>query len=101
MPTGGIQLDDERKWVDEYFAGKRGIFLDIGAYDGVTDSITRGLAEAGWYGVMVEADAESFCKLRSLYHNDPRISLVHCGLIPDGPSGLRRFWEAENTPNAC
>ena len=41
-----------------------GRFLDIGAYDGVTFSSTRALAERGWSGVYVEPDPKIVERLR-------------------------------------
>ena len=52
--------------VDEYFGGKRGgVFVDIGAYDGVTFSNTLMLErERGWTGVCIEPLPDVFAELR-------------------------------------
>jgi len=55
--------NDEEKFVCEYFQGRTGRFLDIGAYDGVQLSNTRKLLELGWSGVLVEPGAANFCRL--------------------------------------
>ena len=44
--------------------GKPGVFLDIGANDGVTFSNTRALVELGWRGVHVEPGVSVFTKLK-------------------------------------
>lgn len=50
------------KIVDEYFHGKRnGVFVDVGAYDGVTFSNTLMLGrEGGWTGVCIEPLPDNF-----------------------------------------
>lgn len=49
------QSNEERTIVD-YFNGRVGAFLDIGAYDGVKFSNTLRLAELGWTGLAIEPD---------------------------------------------
>lgn len=44
--------------------GAPGVFLDIGANDGVTFSNTRALVDLGWRGVHVEPGAAAFAKLK-------------------------------------
>jgi FkbM family methyltransferase len=44
--------------------GDAGVFLDIGANDGVTYSNTRALVELGWAGVYVEPGASALAKLK-------------------------------------
>jgi len=44
--------------------GKPGVFLDIGANDGLTFSNTRALVDLGWRGVHVEPGAAAFAKLK-------------------------------------
>ena len=44
--------------------GEPGIFLDIGANDGVTFSNTRALVDLGWSGVHVEPGIAAFSKLK-------------------------------------
>lgn len=51
--------NDEQEVILEFFKGRIGRFLDIGAYDGVTFSNTRALLELGWHGVLVEPNPES------------------------------------------
>jgi FkbM family methyltransferase len=54
------------KIVDEYLHGKRnGVFVDIGAYDGVTFSNTLMLErERGWTGVCIEPLPDIFAELQ-------------------------------------
>ena len=44
--------------------GEPGVFLDIGANDGLTFSNTRALVDLGWRGVHVEPGAAAFAKLK-------------------------------------
>jgi FkbM family methyltransferase len=56
--------------VDRYFGGKRGgVFVDIGAYDGVTFSNTLMLErDRGWTGLCIEPLPDVFAVLQSSRH---------------------------------
>lgn len=54
----------------------RGVFLDVGAFDGKSFSNTRRLWELGWVGTMVEASPHAFCKLVEEYGNLPGVNLI-------------------------
>jgi len=86
----------EREWIRNRFIlpGRKGRFLDIGAFDGVTDSLTHDLALAGWSGVCVEPDAETFCKLRETYAGNGAVSLINSAVTPHG--GMMAFWKSTN-----
>lgn len=67
-------------------ADRPGRFLDIGAFDGVTDSLTRHLWLAGWAGVLVEPDPVNFTALLNLYGTDtpsPPPRLVNAAVMPE------------------
>lgn len=53
----------EEGFITNYFAGRRGKLLDIGAYDGRTFSNTLALLEKGWEGVLIEASPSVFTTL--------------------------------------
>lgn len=55
--------NDEEDFIVQFFAGRTGTFLDVGAFDGVGLSNTRRLLELGWRGVLVEPAAHNFVKL--------------------------------------
>lgn len=61
------QNDEER--VILALCGPTGKFLDIGAWDGITFSNTRALADRGWTGVLVEPSAGPFRLLQAVYPN--------------------------------
>lgn len=65
--------NNEQQVILDYFKGQTGIFLDVGANDGVTYSNTRALAELGWGGVCVEPSPTAFLKLKELYQKTPRV----------------------------
>lgn len=65
--------NNEQDVIVKYFASKRGVFLDIGANDGVTLSNTRELALSGWYGVCIEPTIPAFSKLNALYEDNKNI----------------------------
>jgi len=91
-------MTEERDFIAARLAGRAGRFLDVGAYDGVTDSLTRVLFEAGWSGVLVEPDPRSFLALFANYGPDipgaERVELVAAAVLPD--AGLARFWICED-----
>lgn len=55
--------NNEQEHIDNFFSGKKGTFIDIGAYDGKTFSNTLSLLEQGWKGFMVEPSPSVFLKL--------------------------------------
>ena len=62
--------------VFDYFNGKVGNLLDLGANDGITFSNSRLLIENGWGGVLVEASPLTFKKLETLYENSSKVICV-------------------------
>lgn len=50
------QFGQDRAVAEVFPAGYRGIFVDVGAGDGVTDSNTLAFEEEGWHGLLVEAE---------------------------------------------
>jgi len=64
---GKYSQNNEDQVILDYFKGKVGTFIDIGANDGITLSNTRSLAEAGWSGVFVEPSPTAFMKLKENY----------------------------------
>lgn len=55
--------NDEQDFILNFFDGRIGTLLEIGAFDGLTFSNTRALMEAGWAGVLVEPDPFNVAKL--------------------------------------
>lgn len=83
--------NNEQQVIVSYFERmSTGNFLDIGAYDGVTFSNTRYLAELGWTGVLVEPSPDSFRNLCSMYESNTRVELVNAAIGVE--SGLDTFY---------
>jgi FkbM family methyltransferase len=82
----------EQAHILEYFSGRRGRFLDIGAYDGVTFSSTRALVELGWSGVLVEPEANVFVKLMGNCKGIDRLTMVNAALATQ--AGLIKFFSS-------
>lgn len=80
----------EREIIESHFAGKIGRFLEFGANDGRTDSLTCGLVDAGWSGVQVEADPATFLRLCENHGRNSRLSLVNAAVGTQ--RGLHPFW---------
>lgn len=94
-----------------YFTGQTGVFLDLGAYDGVRLSNTRALAEAGWAGVAIEASPFYFKQLEDNYRGLP-VQLLNVAIgetdgtaifydSPDGCSGTLLSRETARWQGYC
>lgn len=90
--------NNEEEIILKFFGQRTGSFLDIGAYDGVSLSNTRALAEAGWEGTLIEGSSFSFQKLFQLYGGNPKFTLINAMVDPLGKASgkLAKMWEAPN-----
>lgn len=71
----------EQQKILKYFEGKTdGLFWDIGAADGITNSNTRCLWELGWSGVLFEPCLQPFCKLVENYSGCQRVKLFNVAI---------------------
>ncbi len=62
------------------YLGERseGLFVEVGAYDGISFSNSSCLADAGWSGILIEP-IPAFAELcRERYRGNQRIEVVHC-----------------------
>lgn len=78
----------EHEVILKHFAGRDPAahrFLDIGAFDGVTNSNTRPLADLGWSGVLVEPCPPAFCLLMRNYEANERMTLVNAAIVAYSP----------------
>jgi FkbM family methyltransferase len=83
--------NSEEQFIESYFTGQTGRFLDIGAFDGKTFSNTLRLAELGWHGVEVEPEPNVFLSLLSNLKNFPNVKLVHAAFAKSA-RGLVKFY---------
>lgn len=104
-PWPWLGQGQEDRLVFEFFdkvgwpLGSHGAFLDIGAFDGVSNSNTRRLATkrgvcAAWDGVCVEPDPRAFAALQALYPKGGGVECVQA-LIGDH-DGVVPFWLADD-----
>ncbi len=81
----------EEQIIAEIVGDKPGRFLDIGAYDGKTNSNTLALAEKDWDGVLVEPSPVTFQKLFGLHGENDNLTLINCAVGAE--RGLVQFWD--------
>lgn len=72
--------NNEEEIVRDYFAGRPGRLLDIGANDGVTYSNSYALLQAGWTGVLIEPSLKASTRLKELYKDRKGIDCLHFGI---------------------
>jgi FkbM family methyltransferase len=80
-PRFTAQTGEDRKLL-AYFGGKRdGVYVEVGAYDGVEMSNSHAFEQIGWSGVLVEADPDLAERCR---HSRPRSTVVNSAAVPPG-----------------
>jgi FkbM family methyltransferase len=84
---------DEEKYITEYFNGKIGRCLDIGAYNPEVFSNTRKLIENGWEAVLVEPSPECFNTINTYYKNSNKVTVVNKAIGTF--NGPLEFWDSE------
>ncbi len=65
----------------EFLATGDGLFVEIGAGDGVSQSYTRSLEKAGWQGILIEPVIENAARCRL---NRPRAAVLNYDCTADG-----------------
>jgi FkbM family methyltransferase len=58
------QLGQDKTILD-FYAGKKGYFVDVGAFDGIQDSNTYTLELQGWKGICIEPNPQVFESLKN------------------------------------
>lgn len=84
--------NNEDEIILDYFNGKVGKFLDLGANDGITLSNTRALAERGWQGVLVDASPRAFKRLENNYKGLHNFHLYNIAVSSE--TGIVQFNES-------
>ena len=85
--------NNEEEIILNYFQGKQGKFMDIGAFNPFIFSNTRRLYELGWKGVFVEPSPICFNSFIDEYKKDIYIDLVNKAVVTDDSKELE-FYEA-------
>jgi FkbM family methyltransferase len=93
----GRELDgDGRRWYGQHgedeilaakFAKDDGVFVEVGAADGVVGSNTLAFEKVGWSGVLVEADPAA----AELCRDARRSPVVECAVVAPGSPSLATF----------
>lgn len=82
----------EDVFIQEFFIGRKGRFLDVGAYNGVAHSNTLALLDSGWTGTYVEASSAPFASLiMNLRDRVPLPIFINAAIHPHG--GLIHWWD--------
>lgn len=75
--------------------GQDCVFIQVGAYDGVsTDPLRKYIERCGWRGVMLEPQPRPAGRLRDLYRANPRIVVLEAAL--DRQRGSRSLYTVES-----
>lgn len=76
-------------WLWELFGGKLdGFYIEVGAFDGVTYSVTYPFESVGWKGLLIEPITDRFEHARA---NRPGSRVVHAALAGPGSTGTCSF----------
>jgi len=70
----------EEKAIVDYFKGKVGTVLDIGAFNGKVFSNSLRLIELGWTGACVEPSPAPFAELKELHKDRPQIQCINAAV---------------------
>lgn len=84
----------------DYFNGRTGNLLDLGANDGITFSNSRLFIENGWKGVLVEASPITFQKLKKLYKESQDVICIEKCLSKEKLKTIFYHNTFHNNPNA-
>lgn len=92
--------NNEQQTVLDYFNGRTGCLLDVGANDGITLSNSYGMIQSGWKAVLLEPSKAAFEKLKQLHESElgKRVWLGNFG-IADGATGEKTFYESGSYEN--
>jgi len=66
----------------------QGYFIEVGAYDGITLSVTYALEAVGWSGLLIEPIPQQYARCRQIR---PASDVVHAALSRRGSSGTVDF----------
>jgi FkbM family methyltransferase len=69
----------EQEFILNYFGDTKGVFIDIGAADGINNSNTKKLIENGWCGLLVEPTPVNYNRLVEMHSNNKSIIIENCG----------------------
>jgi len=94
-PPGYSQFGEDLQILDFFGRSVPGVFLDVGANDGVRDSNTLLLEEHGWTGVLVEANPEL---AQASTQRRSRSTVINCIVGASGTAGTSVFYKVSGGP---
>ena len=77
MPFYGLDQLDAK--IADYVTADRGVFVELGAYDGILQNNTLHFEERGWTGVLIEPQPEVFARC---VQNRPKSKVYNCACVP-------------------
>jgi len=79
--TRSVAVDKPQTRLLDFVGERRGTFVELGAFDGVTQSNTAWLeAHRGWRGILIEAIPEAY---EQCVCNRPLATVVNCACVAD------------------
>ena len=72
--------NQEERVILEHVNKGGGRVLDIGAFDGRTNSNSLALIELGWEAILVEPSPTAFLKLLELHGGNPKVTLINAAV---------------------
>ena len=93
---------NEQEIILNFFNGRTGRYLDIGAFDGVEMSNTLALAELGWKGTAIEPSPWVFNRLKKNYEErqlTSSVKLVEAAVVPNNYPDQLKFYETHMSHN--
>lgn len=58
-----------------------GVFVEVGAFNGINWSATFALARLGWGGLLFEPQKDYYNQCRSLYADNERVAVENCAIL--------------------
>ena len=93
---------NEQEIILNFFNGRTGRYLDIGAFDGVEMSNTLALAELGWQGTAIEPSPWVFKRLKKNYEErnlTTNVNLIEAAAVPNDYPAQIKFYETHDSHN--
>jgi FkbM family methyltransferase len=83
------QIDSLWFIYEHYFSTKtNGVFVEVGAYDGLFVSNTWGLAKAGWTGHLIEPNPHMAAKCREIHSQHKGVKVSEVAIGPVGVTSI-------------
>jgi FkbM family methyltransferase len=82
----------QQKILTDYFNGRNGFLVDVGAWDGVFLSNSRALLEMGWSGILFEPDPNGYCGLIENSMSLPSSKIAVLPIACSDKDGYARFY---------